>query len=394
VRILHAVAATLVVTVSSVATAQSAKEPRRPKLAAGADTNDAHAYYAFAMDVLTDKPGQAADALYWATRLDPMSADAFYARRVALLLENPDRLLGYSSGDSKAIAEARSIDSLQYRALTINPFLARCLDKNVVQAEMDNIARRNGGRSVLLELIANRLPLTVRAALSYCDGFKDQALKLYGQAIDRNKTSPAPHIDRARVYFNMNQPDSALADLKAALDLIHTSEKKDVVFVYQSRALVEHSLAIVYQRLGNAAAAKEAFGRALQEDLSYYPAHLELAFMAIEARDTTTGLAELDLATQLRGDDPGAQYLHAYALVMAGRVAEADPHLKRAIELDPVYAAPRFLRARLLELADFGDEAIAAYKEFLAGAARNDLRRAEAEAHLASLTKPPRGVFH
>src|SRR5205085_3548574 len=135
--------------------------------------------------------------------------------------------------------------------------------------EMDNVARHQPGGSrggVLLEMIAARLPLALRAWLAYCDGLNEEALKLYAQAIDRDKTNPSVRVDRARVYFNMNRPDSARLDLLAALQAYRTSEKKDLVFFYQSRALVEHSLAVVYQRLDSAAAAKNAYSRALQED--------------------------------------------------------------------------------------------------------------------------------
>lgn len=79
------------------------KEPKRPKLDAQADTNDSHAYYRWAIDRLREDPGKAADALYWATRLEPTWADAFYARRVALLLSDPSRLSRYWAGDRRTI---------------------------------------------------------------------------------------------------------------------------------------------------------------------------------------------------------------------------------------------------------------------------------------------------
>ena len=58
--------------------------------------------------------------------------------------------------------------------------------------------------------------------------------------------------------------------------------------MYESKALLEHSIGLVQQRLGNKSAAKEAFGRALQEDLSYFPAHVQLAYLALDGKDTTT----------------------------------------------------------------------------------------------------------
>jgi len=380
----------------SVLSAQGKKEPRRPKLAAGADTNDARAYYDFAMDKLTKESEDAADALYWATRLEPMFADAYYARRIALMLSDTRRLQRYWNGDRRAIEEMRPIDSLMYKALTINPFLPRRLDKKLFDALIDDFVHHSGTNSEIdlryeIDRITQSWPPASRAWLMYGDGFNREALALYGQAVNRDKKSVSLRIDRARVYFNMNMPDSALADLTVALDEVRKAEKKDLIFIYQSQAFIEHSVAVVYQALGKNDAAKEAFGRALQEDLSYYPAHMQLSFMALEAKDTTTSLAELDLATQLRGDDPGAQYLHAFTLMLAGKLAEAQPHIKKAMELDPVYAAPKYLNAVVSESAGFDDEAVAGYKDFLKAAPRNDPRRAAAEAHLAKLTKTPPG---
>src|SRR5262249_31280120 len=80
---------------SSAVLGAQEKAPNRPKLPAGADTNDAHAYYDFALSKLNKDDDAAADALYWSTRLEPMWADAFYARRIALLLSDPRRLENY-----------------------------------------------------------------------------------------------------------------------------------------------------------------------------------------------------------------------------------------------------------------------------------------------------------
>ena len=102
-------------------------------------------------------------------------------------------------------------------------------------------------------------------------------------------------------------------------------------------------------RLGHVDGRDEAYGRALQEDLSYYPAHVQLAFMAIEAKDTSNALGEMDLAVQLRRDDSAARYLYGYTLAAAGKFADAETHLRKAIELNAVYAAPHFVARPVLE---------------------------------------------
>jgi tetratricopeptide (TPR) repeat protein len=373
------------------------KEPKRPRLDPQADTNDANAYYRFATERLRKEPDKAADALYWATRLDPAWADAYYARRIALLLADPQRLARYWSGDRRTIEskEIKQIDSLYLRALTINPFVSQMLDRELFDAIIDDISRRYAERTgatpldvrYALDRQMSSWGPAFRAYMAYGEGRYDDALEYYAKAIKEDKRNGPLHADRGRIFFNKSQLDSALAELTAAIEDMRKRDKKDLVYVYQSKALTEHAIAIVHQRLEKTDAAKEAFGRALQEDLSYYPAHLQLAFMALDAKDTATALTELELATQLRDDDASAQFFHGYTLAMAGKSAAAEPHIKKAMQLNPVYAAPKFVYAFLLETAGFKEEAISMYREFLAAASRNDARRAPAETRVAALLK-------
>lgn len=57
---------------------------------------------------------KAADAVYWPTRLEPTWADAYCARRIALLLSDRRRLRMYWFGDRRTIeaTDIRQIDSL------------------------------------------------------------------------------------------------------------------------------------------------------------------------------------------------------------------------------------------------------------------------------------------
>ena len=58
----------LLVAVSPVFAQKNKGEPSRPPLPAGADTNDARAYYDFGLSKLEREPDRAADAFYWAVR--------------------------------------------------------------------------------------------------------------------------------------------------------------------------------------------------------------------------------------------------------------------------------------------------------------------------------------
>src|SRR5438094_2753120 len=88
-------------------------------------------------------PQKAADAFYWATRLDPAWAPPLYARRIALLMADPRLLVGYMNGIRRYVEskEARSIDSLELRALMLNPFLARDLDKPLIMAYLRDLVQ-------------------------------------------------------------------------------------------------------------------------------------------------------------------------------------------------------------------------------------------------------------
>ena len=82
-----------------LAAAQSRPDVKRPRLDSGADTNDARAYYDRGVYLLERDPETAANAFFWATRLEPGWAEALYARRIAGLMANQNLLIGYMRGD-------------------------------------------------------------------------------------------------------------------------------------------------------------------------------------------------------------------------------------------------------------------------------------------------------
>lgn len=374
-----------------VAYAQNPKnEPRRPKFPVGVDTNNAQVYYDFGLEKLERDPELAADAFYWASRINPAMADAYYARRCALLLIDRYRFQRYYQGDKRTIQsdEVKRIDSLYYYSLTINPFLYRKLDLRLFNAYIanfaDDYARRNNvsANEVQFEVqrwINDGASPSMRAWQAYGEARFNDALRYYADAIKRAKDKAEFRADRGRLFFQLNQADSALAELTQALEEMRKIDKKDLVYVYTSKALFEHSIGLVQERLGNADAAKEAFGRALQEDLSYFPAHVQLGYLALEARDTATALSEMDLAVQIRGDDPTLRYVYGYSLAVSGKYPDAEVQLRKAIELDPVFAAPYNQLGEVLDSEGKGGDALTQYRSFLALASQSDLRRKDAE---------------
>ena len=225
----------------------------------------------------------------------------------------------------------------------------------------------------------------MQAWQAYGEGRFTDALRLYGDAIKDARYKAGYRTDRGRLFFQLDQSDSALTELTQAVDELRKTEKKDLVYVYESKALLEHSIGLVQQRLGNVAAAKESFGRALQEDLSYFPAHVQLGYIALEAKDTTTALSEMDLAVQIRADDPTLRYIYGYTLAVSGKYKDAEEQLRKAIEVNPVFAAPYHVLGQVLDGQGKAVEARAQYQSFLLRASQQDMRRKEAEERLREL---------
>src|SRR6059036_3915544 len=161
------------------APAQSQKPPKRPRLDASSDTNDARAYYDLGVARLKLDPRTAADAFYWACRLRPGWPEALYAQAVAGFMKNEFLLIGYVEGRRSAIAsrEARHLDSLEYHAERLNPFFLRDLDRVMfaswIMAEAKQDMQRSGEQmdrreAPLLDYVVNSYLLsgsnyTVRA---------------------------------------------------------------------------------------------------------------------------------------------------------------------------------------------------------------------------------------
>lgn len=382
--------------------ASQGKLPRRPRLGDAADTNDARAYYGRGIALLDRSPAQAADAFYWATRLDPGFAEAWYARRVAGFIADERLLVRYVEGQRAAVRsrDAQQLDSLEYRAQKINPFFLRDLDRpflaRYVAAAITEELRRSGGRpldeSERHELdfyvdgyLQRGTNLRVRGTLAASQRDFDGALDLYRRALDGSRDRAGIFVDRARVFFVTGVPDSALVQLREAIEELRRQEGDRLQRVYESREFFEHCAALIHEQQGDRAAARDAYGRALQENLSYYPAHVGLGLLALAAGDTATGLSELELATQVAPGEPAPRLTFAALLAQVGRHDDAEAQLRQVAELEPYYALPHYLLGRLGEVRRNRDQALAGYTAYLARAGKLDRLRADVERRVADL---------
>jgi tetratricopeptide (TPR) repeat protein len=93
----------------------------------------------------------------------------------------------------------------------------------------------------------------------------------------------------------------------------------------------------------------------------------------------------LDVAMQIKPDDAGIRYQYGYALGSLHKLQEAEVQLKKAIELDPDFAAPHFALGEVYEASKRYPEALKEVQTFLALSAMNDRRREVAAEMVASL---------
>jgi tetratricopeptide (TPR) repeat protein len=215
----------------------------------------------------------------------------------------------------------------------------------------------------------------MRAWMAYGASDFDRALRFYAAAVGSSRDPASVRMERARIFGMRGQVDSAVAEFNLAVEAQRKEDQKDLVVFYDSKAQAEFSVGVLLEGNGNADGAREAYGRALQEDLSYYPAHLRLGLLALGKKDTATAMSELALASQLAVDEPHVHYVHGYVLAALRHYPDAVVELKKAVELEPYYALPYLTLGLVYEQLAKAPEAYAAYQGFLDRAGQTDMQR-------------------
>ncbi|HVW21469.1 MAG TPA: tetratricopeptide repeat protein [Opitutaceae bacterium] len=118
-------------------------------------------------------------------------------------------------------------------------------------------------------------------------------------------------------------------------------------------------------RRGGAAAAAEAYRRALALDPGDPEVHVDLGLALSAAGRLAEAQGEFEAALRLRPDDGPAHYNLANSLAQAGRLGEAAPHYQAALRADPGNAAARINLGNCLFQLGRTPEAIAQYEAAL-----------------------------
>lgn len=395
-----AVALLVAVVVPLAAQSSRVKPPRRPTLDRDADTCDAFAYYRYGLSRLEEDPEQAAAAFYWAERLSPGSAVTYYAERVARLMDDPYLLQGYVEEDRRTLASAdvRRIDSLQLRALDLDPFFPEQLDAELIIAYYKNLVRaslRQQGEQPSendLDFAVRRAiaggDMETRAWLAFGRGDYREAVDVWGRQERSERKNAHLRARRAQAFYLLGEQDSARFELDSALAIARRADAEKMRYAYDSKARWEYELGRIEEMRGRDSAAREAYQQTLVEDLSFQPAHVRLAYVALRQGDTTGAVVELQRAIEISGDEYTSRL--SLGMVYAARHAtdSATAQLTRAIAVEPWVAQPHIALAEVRQAAGDREGAAAEYRRFLALASRDDPSLHDAQRRLAALTTP------
>jgi Tfp pilus assembly protein PilF len=344
--------------------------PKRPKLPKDADTNDARIYEEWGNRDQTpwDK---AHDAYYWAWRLEPSVTDYLYQRYRALYYRQPEGWRVEFDRGATYVAkskEAKLIDSLWSEVLERDPF--PYLQSPCYYADLTAEIRD---------------PLTA-GIVHYQRNCYPQAAEKLGQALVKDPALLGARITRARALFFSRQYRAAAADIQIVLDSLRARDEKYVGVWYNTKELLEHMVGLALLQARDTAGAKAALGRALTENLSYFPAHAELSQIAMDQKQIPMALQEAELAVGLEENDGVLHYDYGVLLFRSGKMAEAEEQFEKAVELEPYWAGARWMLALTLDQEKKGEEAAAAYEAFLVRAPRREnVRIKEAQDRVVAL---------
>ncbi len=376
------------------------RSPARPRLPTGADSNDANAYFALGAERLQREPHLAAAAFHWAARLDPRSAEAVYARRVSLLLEDRSRLRLYveDTTGQRSTADTRYIDSLYLHAVHLDPFLREDLEALLLSRYAEIVWLPEVRRGGMLATEADVTPADLRvyiqrhlrdysAALSarfaYCEGRYDSALAQWAELARTKPRTASIHAERARAFYHLGRLDSARASMEKALAVARRDDADSARFAYESKAAWEHALGRIHERLNDLPAARAAYERAVIEDLAYFPAHLQLAQLHLTQGDTAAAMREFERAAVAAEDEylPRANY--GFRLATRGQLDSAVIHLRRATAIEPLAVESHLMLGLVFDAQGDTAQAREAFARFAALAARGHPRLERVRARLA-----------
>jgi tetratricopeptide (TPR) repeat protein len=371
--ILLALAAALAAESAIPRAAAGQPEPSRPTLRRDADPNDWEAYFDEGTRHFDRFPGRAAESFYWASRLDPRRAEPLFARWAAYMAQEHARWNAYVEEDERFLGRPDMVanEELRMRAYYRSPFVHRAFEA-VLWSRMDTQLRWDGA---------------TRAFMSYGEAEFDRAAAGFGRVVRANPVRNARfRYWRALAFVGDEQLDSATVEITELLATLRAEDEARVLDIYESKAMLEHALGMLYNARRRPAEARRAWERALEEDLSMYPARAELARMALREGRGAEAAEHMAQVVEIAPGDAVMHFEHGNALVAAGRRDEAIAAYMRATQLEPHWADPYLRLGLALGEASRPEKAVWALRAYLDRAPRRQAEEIRAvTAHLAAL---------
>ncbi len=345
---------------------------QRPSLPRDKDPNDWEAYYDLGVAELGHRSERAQAAFVWAAHLRPDRPEPLYGQWLAIHLRDTHRFERYLQDDERVLRDPEVVrgDSLRAAAFRRNPFL----------------------HQGLIVLLWDRLPgrwpddALTRAWLTLGRANLPDAAREFGVLIHRNPEKYGYlRFVRASAPVQLHQLDSAATEISALLAQERAADTKGLGNGYESKELLEYAFGLLQLNMRNAAAAREAFGRATVENAGFAPAHALLGELAVANKDTATALLEFGLAAETDPTDVEILIGYGKALRVAGRPMDAAEQFRKAVALEPYYAEVSLNLGLALEEAGERAGAADAYGQFMAKSTQADSRRSAVEERLKIL---------
>jgi tetratricopeptide (TPR) repeat protein len=288
-------------------------------------------------------------------------------------------------------AEEKYLDSLRLAAQTREPFPDPLFEALLLHTDAP-------ARSVTIRMGKKHDKVTVPK--EFMEGAQRYEAQDYKGALEKwavvVRTQPTlyfVHQLRSEAWFAMQGYDSAIAELRIMGDSLAKREASEVALDFDGRAMVLHSIGYLYVQKSDYAAATQAYKAALEVDFGFYMAHARLAGIAMQRNDLLTARSEMELALQQNDSDPFLLFGYGYVLSVTNQTDQAIVQLRKAIAVDPYYAAPYAMLGRLLESQGRSAEALTAYQGFIDHAARSDPELVRTVARVAAMIGKPGAAY-
>ena len=340
-----------------------------------ADSNDPAAHYNVAMGYLSAKRFDDADReLREAVAIDARFADAWLALSVVHDLDDRYwKQLRRTGGDSAVQRAVEAERRLAARAFLIDPFVdIRILGGSMYGSKVGRLSQ------AITALVEGRY---VEAADKL-----DREVASWDKG-SYEKVPPMLLWLASLANSRADRPDNAIAQLQELLARFTRAATKDSV---QGTPLAanEHRyvIAALHQRAGHNLKATLLYREVLENDVSNYMAHVQLARLYEGTRQWDAAVAERQRAVQVNPDDASLLLDLGVTLGRANRFAEAVTALDQAVAANPRDPRPLYWLGIAHLQEGRRDDARAAFSKFVALApSRYDRQLATARQRLEEL---------